>query len=343
MLSRKATQYLGGLTFDSPLVLTGHEAAVYALCAFGSGSFLSGGGDGQLVRWAPDKSQHGKAIATLDDSIFGILPIYQRATIGSLSAKQPPPTPPAAIAVATLSGDFYWVTTAGSASPKRWRLHQDGVFGLVQLEDYVYACGGKGRLSRWAAGDGSFDRFAALDTVRLRGLAYLRDPGLLAVGTANGDVHLVDPESMRIVHTHQIAHERTVFSIVDAGNQFYTAGRDGAIRSWNTNAPFAQNGNVAAHAATVNQLSLWPSVSGHQLLSAGRDREIRVWNTISERLVLAKALNAPRDMGHVASVNAVLAMDSRRFVSASDDRTIRVWNRIDRASEDHSTHSRRVI
>ncbi len=292
--------------------LSGHEAAVYALCAWKEG-VLSGGGDGYVVHWPLDGSPNGQLFAQLDDRVVALLPCQ-----GSNSLQ---------LVVGTLSGDMYWIDPARPAAPRRWQLHEDGLFGLVQLHDEVFAVGGKGRLSKWSVSSGEMIVFVQLDSVRLRSICYLSSISLLAIGTANGDIHIVDPRSLRIIHTIVLAHERTIFSLVDGGDHFYTAGRDGAIRSWRCSSPFDQLDHVAAHASTVNSLLLSPKLVSRQdpkLISVGRDREIRVWTRTKRGLVLAKAVIANRDDGHVASVNAC-CIANQSLITGGDDRVLKVW------------------
>ena len=307
------------LKFQRPLVLQGHTAAVYALAVWRDG-ILSGGGDGLLVHWAEPFSSAGRVVAQIPDRIFSLLPL-DGAEAGQL-------------VVGTLSGDLYWIDTVSATPPRRWALHRDGLFGLCANDVHVYAVGGEGGLSRWRRADGTFVDQVQVDTVRLRSIAYLPTVRLLVVGTAAGDLRLIDPQTLRTVMVQERAHEVTVFSVEVQGEHVFTAGRDGAIRVWEARAPFGQVAHVAAHAATVNCLAVGPE---GWLASAGRDREVRLWQMRDCRvdleqgraeleLTLTKALTGPRDGGHVHSVNAC-CWYGQTLVSAGDDRTVRVWGR----------------
>lgn len=314
-----------------PVVLAGHEAAVYALAPWRAG-VLSGGGDGLVAYWQPGVRDDGRAVAQVDDRVFALLPLAQDD-----------PDDRDVIAVGTLTGDLYVVDASAKRPPRRWRLHADGCFALLQLPGGVLGAGsggvgdllvggGKGVLSRWRPdGSAAVSQLDLAPGVRLRSMAYLPAAGLVAVGTGAGDVHLLAPASLRTVHVLERAHALTVFSIADAGDRFYTAGRDGKLRAWSTAPPFRQLAHVDAHAATINALAY--DGTRDVLASAGRDREVRLWRPSGDGgLVLAKALTGVRDGGHAASVNACV-WSRGRLITCGDDRTVRAWQLGDVAAE----------
>ena len=270
------------------------------------------------MHWPLAGSADGRLVAEVPEAIFCMLPLSQNLTSPSAHPNQ--------FVIGTLSGDVYWLDVTKPTTPRRWRYHEDGAFAIVRLPaGEVVIAGGKGKLSRWSSA-GEYLGTVVVDTgVRLRSLCYLDNAGLLAVGTGSGDIHLLSPQSLRVVQTLSRAHELTVFSVAEVGRQLFSCGRDGKIRSWATAPPFAQGLHLDAHASTVN--ALLHDAMMHQLISVGRDREIRLWRIEGDgQLVLAKALVAGRDEGHANSVNACCLLSNGRFATGSDDRTVRVWS-----------------
>ena len=319
----------------SPLSLNGHEAAVYALAAWGTHDVLSGGGDGYLVHWslsaaAGDPAEPtGKVVAQLEERIFCLCVLS-----GARNA-----------AVGTLSGDLYFLALDGTHRTKqarRWRYHTKGCYGLCALGDVVYSVGGSGRLAAWDSKRGEQLRGVHLDNCRLRGLAYLEEADCLAVGTERGEVHFVDRISLERRATLPFAHEQTVFAVLDRGDYFISAGRDAALRAWAVQAPFAQRGHIPAHHATINALQ---AGGPGELYTASRDGSIKFWRkpnaslTAAEQsrdeqawaLDLAQVRSAVQGGGHRGSVNALaLVPGARRLISAGDDRSIKAWRLVDR-------------
>jgi len=303
------------LKFQRPIVLTGHSAAVYALCEWETG-FLSGDGEGLIVNWQHQKSEEGSVLAQIPDRVFCLQPLDDKQLV-----------------VGTLSGDMFWLDLKKPKDlPKRWRFHTDGLFGLLHHKEHLFATGGGGKLSRWNVSTGEMEQSNQLDTVRLRSIAYLEAAQCLAVGTGNGDIHLVDPDALRIIDTITQAHALTVFAMVDVGAYFISAGRDGQLRTWSSTSPFRQLEHVAAHASTINGLAFRQNMNKEPLsrflASVGRDREARIWqigqDETTSNLVLAKALTASRDGGHPSSVNCSIWLEDV-LVTGGDDRTVRVW------------------
>ncbi len=248
------------LKFQRPIVLTGHEAAIYALAPW-RGGVLSGGGDGLLAHWTSPFGGDGRVVAQIEDKIICILPLA-----GAQEGE---------IVVGTLSGDLYWIDTSSKLLPRRWAFHKDGCFGLCLANGCLFAVGGEGSISAWHLASGSFIKARAVDIVRLRSVAYLPSVQQLVIGSAAGDLHFVDPLTLDTVQVRERAHDATVFSLVATADVLFSAGRDGAIRAWQVASPHAQLTFASAHSATVNALALHPE--GY-LASAGRDRELRVWN-----------------------------------------------------------------
>jgi len=60
------------------------------------------------------------------------------------------------------------------------------------------------------------------------------------------------------------------------------------------------------------------------LISASRDKELRIWNR--KNLSLIQVLKAPRDQGHINSVNRLLWDRTNDLLySTGDDKTIICW------------------
>ena len=300
---------------QKPIVLEGHEAAIYSLCPW-EDSVLSGAGDGWLVQWPLDGNNQGKLLARFDDRIFCMLSPKQ-------AGRQ-------LLVVGTMTGDLYWLDLKNPEQPKRWRFHQEGIFALLDLGSIILAAGADGRISRWQVENAEMLDFVQVDPTRIRSMIHLPDRKQVVAGTGSGDLIFLNEDSLqeeaRIVH----AHELSIFSLAYLHGQIFSAGRDAQIRWWSVEAPRLQKGFVSAHNTTVNSLS-WHAEAG-LLVSAGRDRELRCWapkvneegDGVAE-LVLTKVLKAPREAGHLASVNCCLWIGDQ-LISGSDDRTLRIWN-----------------
>ncbi|MCB9284910.1 MAG: hypothetical protein H6563_12605 [Lewinellaceae bacterium] len=286
--------------------LTGHEAAVFALCpGFETGKVLSGAGDGWVVEWDPAQPHLGRLLARVGTQIF---------SLASLPASR-------WVVVGNMQGGVHWVDIDEPEATRNIAHHQKGVFAILPVGESVFTLGGEGRITRWSAGEGQSLESLHLSNQGLRCLDYSPLRNELAVGGSDTNIYLLDADTLDIRHRIESAHGNSVFSLRYApdGNYLLSGGRDAQLNAWSLEGPPQRIVTQPAHWYTINGIAFHPE--GKIFATASRDKTIKIWD--AETFQLLKVLESIRDQGHLRSVNALLWMD--HLVSASDDRSLIIW------------------
>ncbi len=289
--------------------LTGHEAAVFALCpGFSHGKVLSGGGEGWIVEWDLEHPELGRLIARVETQVFSMaaLPAHQMLVAGNMH------------------GGVHWIDLDHQEATKNIAHHQKGTFAVLPVGEEVFTIGGEGRITRWAAPEGRTIESMHLSNQSLRSLAFSAGRNELAVGASDNSIYLLDAATLEIKHRIEAAHASSVFSVQYAPGDTYllSGGRDAHLNAWSLNGEPQKIHSQPAHWYTINAIQFHPD--GSSFATASRDKTIKIWD--ASDLQLLKVLETVRDQGHIRSVNALCWSPHRELlVSAGDDRSLIVW------------------
>lgn len=287
---------------------TGHRASIYALApGQDARHFLSAGGDGWIVEWNLDDPETGRVVATVETQVFALfaLPDQQRLVAGNMN------------------GGLHWVDLAHPDRTRNIQHHQKGVFDLQAHGPWLFSAGGEGMLTRWALEEARSVESFHLSNKSLRAIAIAPGRGEMAVGASDGNIYLLDLETLALKHVLARAHTPAVFALRYSPDERYllSGGRDALLRVWHLeeNTPTLHS-EQPAHWFTLNHIAYSPD--GTRFATASRDKTVKIWDAASFRLT--KVLETLRDNGHRNSVNRLLWLPDA-LVSASDDRTVKIW------------------
>lgn len=289
-------------------VLTGHNAAIFALSASeDSRYFLSGAGEGWVVRWDLEAPDLGKLIAKVDTQIFSLLHLPDRQQV----------------VVGNMNGGVHWVDLLKPEQTKNIAQHRKGVYRILRVGDQVFTAGGDGILTRWDIHTSRTLESIQLSHQSLRGMAYCPSRAEIALGASDRNIYILDVHSFQIKATIPQAHNHSVFCVQYSpdGQHLISGGRDALLNVWDADGLHLLSAQ-AAHLFTINDIVFHPHLP--LFATASRDRTIKIWD--AETFQLRKVLNTIRDQCHVNSVNALLWSDhDQLLISASDDRSIMLW------------------
>lgn len=289
--------------------LTGHKASIFALTQDQqSESFLSGGGDGWIVRWNINTPELGKLIATVEAQIFHLhyIPALEMIVAGNMN------------------GGLHWIDINTPAKSINISHHKKGVFGILSAEEKVYTIGGGGVLTSWDALQKCSRESLKLSNQSLRCIDYSTIRNEIAIGSSDNSIYLIDATSFKVKYHLEQAHENSVFSVRYSPSQQYlfSGGRDAHLKVWALDKYPNLVADIPAHWYTINSIVFHPEKK--RLATASRDKTIKIWN--AETLELLKVLEMQRDGGHLNSVNCLFWHPHQQtLISASDDRSIILW------------------
>lgn len=285
---------------------TGHQGPVYALSnddAAGT-TFLSGSGDGLVVRWSAADPPDGIPVARIGRAIFSL------RRQGSL------------LWVGDEDGGVHSIDLQHAQELFFSHTHRKGVFRFQPLADgRMAAAGGDGRLSLWAAGGsiGEPLRTIPVSAGKLRDLALDPLTGDLVVASADGMVRWLRGVDLNEVRTIE-AHPSGVASIafLPGKEALLSGGKDGHLRVW---VPARDTPLVDLKVHTGAIYGVIPGADGAWFATIGRDRTVKFWDAHT----LEPMARVERgSSGHTHSVNAGLAIGDR-LITAGDDRALMAW------------------
>ncbi len=285
---------------------TGHNAAIYALCAGPeSRRWFSGGGDGWIAEWSLDDPETGRLAASVESQVFTLayLPETHMLVAG------------------TMAGGVHWINLSRPEHSRNIQHNTKGIYAVLPVAEWLFTAGADGVLTRWDSRSGQSMESLHLSSRALRCLAFNAGRRELAIGASDGRIYLLDADTLAVTSVWENAHQPSVFCLDyhPDGRTLFSGGRDAMLRRWDL-ASGTETGAWPAHWYTVNHLVFSPD--GKRLATASRDRTVKIWDAGTVELL--KVVDTLRYGGHVNSVNRLLWLDDT-LISCSDDRTMGLW------------------
>ncbi len=287
----------------------GHKGPVYALVPGAMrGTFISGSGDGTLVRWDLAAPDHGELLARTDQGVFCILPLQGTDLL----------------VVGGANGDLRVIDLAQRIESQLLRFHTKGIFRIAALPQGRLACaGGDGVLSIWSVdGERSLRplRSIPLSESKLRDLALAPNGDRLAVACGDGTVRILETQGFNETHT-LVAHEGGANALAwhPGKPALLSGGKDGHLRIWHTGEEFKEQRSIAVHRSTVYRIVF--DAEGSRCATTSRDKTAKLW--AADSFEPMNRLDRDRG-GHALSVNDALWLNGD-LITAGDDRRIVRW------------------
>lgn len=287
---------------------TGHKDAIYGLSAAKEDDFfISGGGDGMVVRWKLSGSPDGELIAKVPNSVYSVCFLADRNL---------------AVAGHNYEG-IHLIDLSSRKEVASVKFTDSAIFDIKSYEGYLIAACGDGTVAKITLDPLKVRKTTRNSSLSARTLAINGKAGHLAVGYSDNHIRIFDINSFDLIREF-VAHKNSVFALTYSPdlNYLLSGSRDAHLKIWDSNRNYSLHKSVVAHLYAINHISYSPD--GSHFATCSMDKTIKVWSASESRLL--KVIDNARHGGHVTSVNRLFwSAYHNRLVSCSDDRTIISW------------------
>jgi len=275
----------------------GHNASIYGLCALNKNEFVTGDGNGSIVKWNINQAETGFQIAKCDQSIICLAFNEEMLLAGDLL------------------GHFYQIDKENLV--RRLIAHDKGLYKIVEHDGFVFTVGGDGWLKKWQGVN--LIESIQLSHSLIRSIAFSPISNLAYIGDAAGIVYEINTDEMNLIQKW-IAHPNTVASLCFIKDKLLvTGGKDAKLQLWDLDDNYKSIAMIDSHWYSVYDLVF---VNNH-IISCSRDGSIRIWDLNLNPVTTYDALHGH---GHIRSVNKLCVMPGgAHLISCSDDKTAIVW------------------
>jgi WD40 repeat protein len=286
---------------------TGHKDCVYNVVGHSDpNKFISSAGDGLLVEWDIRKSDLGRPLAQMKNSVYALHFEKEKNRIW---------------AAENFEG-LHVIDLESKKEIASIALNKAAVFDIKTYQDLVFVAGGDGVITVIDSQNMAFKKHIKASEKSVRSLAVNPIEREIAAGYSDHSIRIFDLNTFEL-KKHILAHDNSVFALSYTSDfeTLISGSRDARLKMWDSSSNYALKENLVAHLFTINHIELNPS--GTLIATCSMDKSIKLWDTSNYKLL--KVIDQARHAGHGTSVNRVHWLTDESLISASDDRSLSLW------------------
>jgi WD40 repeat protein len=288
---------------------TGHKDSVYALSPdIDKNNFLSGAGDGMVVRWNLTGKTDGELIARVPNSVYSIHFVAEKQQV----------------LVGHNYDGLHVVDLNSRKEITNLKLTDGAIFDIKMIGNSVIVACGDGSVIKVQLDPLHIDERKKASAMSARTIAVQNDLGHIAMGFSDNFIRIYDQRSFTMLKEFK-AHQNSVFTVVYSpdGKYLLSGGRDARLNIWDAGSDYRQENSIIAHMYAINRISY--NQDGSLFATCSLDKTIKIWQ--SDEFRLLKVIDKVRHEGHVTSVNSLMWSAYHDWlIACSDDRTVSVWD-----------------
>ncbi len=285
-------------------LFNGHTGSVYSLLPLSETEFLSGSGDGYIVKWNITNDQEGILMGTVPSGVYKLQYFNDLVIAGSGA------------------GEVFLINIQEPSVIQRNRIHEQHVFDVLAIGNHIYTAGGDGRVCCLNE-KFEIENTISLGSFKVRKLLLHPDGKHLIAGCGDGTIKILSSSTLQVTETidaHQHGFSVNTLCFTPDKKYLLTASRDAHLNVFDVPNHLQQVNSIAAHNYAIYDMAF--AADGHNLATVSRDKKVKIWSP--ELTVLAR-IDQEHFAAHKNSVNTLAWLNNERLLTAGDDRSIMLW------------------
>lgn len=284
--------------------LTGHLAAIYALCPEDERFVFSGGVDKHVIRWDINNIENSKILIKSIETIYSLY-FYKDKNL---------------LFIGTSSGKIHIIDLFQKKEIKLLKTHTDKIFDFKLLDSFLISVSADGYLAFTNLDTLKTEHILKVSNERIRSIDIKNNIAVIACG--DSCIRVIDLSNRTVVNSF-VAHDKScnVVKFHPTEDILLSGGWDAHLKIWNTNYELLKS--IPAHNYAIYSIVFSPDKK--MFATGSRDKSIKVWDAFN--IESPKSITYDNLKGHQFSVNRLFwDQASCNLVSASDDKKIMIWS-----------------
>lgn len=295
------------MKLNKRIELTGHAAAIYAVCS-DENKIYTASGDKFVARWNLETASQDKFAIKTESSNY---------TVSFLSNLNQ-------LIIGTSSGAFHVIDVELKKEVHFIIQHSSAIFSLKEnkKKNHVYITDADGNLSIWDTNTWDLLIFLPLLVGKIRSILVSDDGEELYLACQDGKVRVFDTDYFNEKQAF-VAHKDGVNCLAFfplKKNVLISGGKDGYLRVW-TLKKYKKVLEIPAHNFGIYRILFFNN--GRHFCTISRDKSIKIWD--AETCVVLQKIERKHG-GHSHAVNDICKINENSLCSVGDDKRIIVWD-----------------